>query len=1440
MFKHFRQSILFRRCVAAVLGGVLLQATVPVGAQGVLFQGLPSEVHPFQGSLVKASFELEGIRFSENAPYHVDAMFAQTDPGVVKGLALREEASRQMRYFLAALAVSEEDLWVNLSPWEPERTISPILGMTELGQDMLAQDYVLKYVTALLMHPDTPSGREFWHRVYTRAYAKFGTVDIPVGSISKVWIVPQRAVVAQGRNTEGIGGAVITHARLNVMVDADYQLVRNTFGTAETQEASDSLAREMMREVIVPVLEQEVNEGEAFARVRQIYKALILAHWFRQNMHMGPVAKGYVNRNGIRGIRSADAGAVGQVYARYRSIYDKGVYSLIRDELQEGEEEPVARHYVSGGLVFGAKAMSAAFNETGTLDQAQEAQKVFVSFSLRPQDSADASQSPTNRLVPARGLSREDSARIVGLMQDRGFFEVWEQWRDNSHGAFIYHQGVLLENYDIRMMLRNLETVLRSGGVDFRNFLGEELWALMQASRERLDQLNAFLGNSSVHTQLPNENFVYTGEAIDTALLAAPGFMRVLENDLYFEPREAARNIANTRRMLQSGQRPVDQTLNRFVSKPQAGLSVDDIRGVFNSFIDDNTPLDRDIVADVFTTLRAQERSLPDRMQKVLEDLTAEDSGLSLQERRWARRYVLEILYRLGKSPDIRAERERLLRLYYHDIYVLTRLVDEALLSVVQAAEPEESHPVAIEDQPELVLIKMTAGYDIDRERRLRHFSAEQPGYRIALAPALDIGTYFKDDPGKMLQVFIEAARHHALLSPDMKDAMRQAINGWRQAGGVVLSGEAQKVLRQSFTELLSSPEDVADVLLEMLELGRALESGMIRPGLLGMLLPELADADGMLVEASHTFSLSYHTLYLLKFLEMLPQADDATLKKFSPVYADFMKDSQQRLQLRAAILFHDLGKNVAFDTFNRPHPLGGAASVIPETLKFRLNVAPVDENVIRWIVFNHHVLYNRYTQLSSQSRSQLQDIPAREKHYLAGVLGPELDATTWDMLVLVSLADGFSYRPYVDMKNRKFAQSLFVYHGALKEFSSQPPDERRVTERSWLSDQDDVRLMEEKFKKFEGYMQTQHPAEEGVDWRGLFDAWTANNHMAVWDMICLNEGTIYLYLKTLHVLATSATPVYISVTGEMSDYGKMLHLTVGVEQDRMGVLRDISGVLALLGFNIHRATIADIPYGGKNMVLDSFTVYRLPGSPSLDEWRRVLARSEEVSGFQADPSPLGTDIFEFLMHEVLTENVTINQLFALPLSVREFRRDEPHAGKDDVTVSWNDGDGYSMMRLDAPDRNGLLYIVSRLLTERFDLDIRFVPVRTREDGIVDMFALSDSGRSLSQDTKDQVGELLGSLLGKPVIGPGTLQALAETRQGETDPAQIFQKGGIDMTGAMMQYALEMTDMPLPSSEVGIFAGQCDLRDLRPEVLAGRSGYREEFAGFLPTPAAVF
>ncbi len=66
---------------------------------------------------------------------------------------------------MTSLTVPEGDLWVNLSPYEPDRIVPQALGQTEMGRDLLAQDYLLKQITASLMNPEGESGKKFWERI---------------------------------------------------------------------------------------------------------------------------------------------------------------------------------------------------------------------------------------------------------------------------------------------------------------------------------------------------------------------------------------------------------------------------------------------------------------------------------------------------------------------------------------------------------------------------------------------------------------------------------------------------------------------------------------------------------------------------------------------------------------------------------------------------------------------------------------------------------------------------------------------------------------------------------------------------------------------------------------------------------------------------------------------------------------------------------------------------------------------------------------------------------------------------------------------------------------------------------------------------------------------------------------------------------------------------
>ncbi|MBZ0165829.1 MAG: hypothetical protein K8I00_03410, partial [Candidatus Omnitrophica bacterium] len=114
---------------------------------------------------------------------------------------LLREADQLIKYFLTTITTPSEDLWVNLSPHEKDRIVAPAFGVTDMGRDLLAQDYVLKQLTSSLMYPEDELGQKFWQRVRAKAYQKFGTRDIPVDTFNKIWIVPERAAIFEKDGT---------------------------------------------------------------------------------------------------------------------------------------------------------------------------------------------------------------------------------------------------------------------------------------------------------------------------------------------------------------------------------------------------------------------------------------------------------------------------------------------------------------------------------------------------------------------------------------------------------------------------------------------------------------------------------------------------------------------------------------------------------------------------------------------------------------------------------------------------------------------------------------------------------------------------------------------------------------------------------------------------------------------------------------------------------------------------------------------------------------------------------------------------------------------------------------------------------------------------------------------------------------------------------------
>ena len=346
---------------------------------------------------------LAGIRFDPQNPFRMDFIFGRSN-------VPQDDQQKRREYlvligdFLTALTLPNSDMWVNLSPYEKERIIPDNFGLTRMGRDVLEQDFILKQIMAALHDPRQDSGRVFWKSFYTEALARYGTTDIPVDTFNKVWIIPDRAAVYEKDTT-----ALLTDCHLKVMLESDYEaLVRNftdkeAKAFADNPQRSKAVALGQVRNILLPFMEKEVNEGKHFSRLRQIYSALVMATWFKSRLKETLLGQIYADRSRLGGIERAPAQAREDIYNAYLESFRKGMFDFIQEERDPRTDEMIPRKYFSGGILPPER-----------VDSADSAQNVVTGDIVRV------------RLKPSATYEGSHDARLIALV---------ETWRSEELAA---------------------------------------------------------------------------------------------------------------------------------------------------------------------------------------------------------------------------------------------------------------------------------------------------------------------------------------------------------------------------------------------------------------------------------------------------------------------------------------------------------------------------------------------------------------------------------------------------------------------------------------------------------------------------------------------------------------------------------------------------------------------------------------------------------------------------------------------------------------------------------------------------------------------------------------------------------------------------------------------------------------------------------------------
>ncbi|MBF0571147.1 MAG: hypothetical protein HQL12_04680 [Candidatus Omnitrophica bacterium] len=308
---------------------------------------------PAPGSLVNVSAAyapvmMKGLKVHPDNPLLFDFILDTGKSGFrINSTEFKAESQKLIKYFLAALTIKEDDLWVNLSPYEKDRMIPQELGQTEMGRDMLAQDYILKQLTASLIYPEKELGKKFWDNVYTKAREMYGVTNIPVNTFNKVWIVADKAKVLERNN---VGYVVGSH--LKVMLEEDYLSLEKHLAIGQLRNdvnKEHAMASQVVREIIIPELEKEVNQGENFALLRQMFYSMILASWYKLALKDALLNQVYSNKGKTGGVLSNDPAVKEKIYEQYLKAYKKGVFNYIKEDIDEGSKRLIPRKYFSGG-----------------------------------------------------------------------------------------------------------------------------------------------------------------------------------------------------------------------------------------------------------------------------------------------------------------------------------------------------------------------------------------------------------------------------------------------------------------------------------------------------------------------------------------------------------------------------------------------------------------------------------------------------------------------------------------------------------------------------------------------------------------------------------------------------------------------------------------------------------------------------------------------------------------------------------------------------------------------------------------------------------------------------------------------------------------------------------------------------------------------------------
>lgn len=238
--------------------------------------------------------------------------------------------------FLTGLQTPQDKFWVNLNYLEPRRVVDPAIAGTLTGRILLYGDLLLKQDVSRMLNPAvSPEGRAFWKSIKEKA----GELGVPdnIVVLKRVWIEPDDSCIYLRK-----GYPCILRCSLRVSLESPGR--GRFYSTGKMPGELDVFANRLFAGMILPQLNKRINKAEEYSSLRCVYKGLILAKAYKDNMQQ----KG--GKEDFTGINyRTDEKYLKDSYLEYSSV---GIYRRYLDETRKMRCPGIQYGDSDQGMVF--------------------------------------------------------------------------------------------------------------------------------------------------------------------------------------------------------------------------------------------------------------------------------------------------------------------------------------------------------------------------------------------------------------------------------------------------------------------------------------------------------------------------------------------------------------------------------------------------------------------------------------------------------------------------------------------------------------------------------------------------------------------------------------------------------------------------------------------------------------------------------------------------------------------------------------------------------------------------------------------------------------------------------------------------------------------------------------------------------------------------------